>query len=249
MAGSNSTECLRLDGIDALRKGRVVLSDVSFTVCNKEIVSIIGPNGAGKSTLFDVITGFLKPSAGRMYFQGRDITTLTPDRRCHLGIARTFQVARPFSGMTAVENVIAALIFGKPSTKVNKFGDPWVRDRAMEHLKMVGIHHKANTPACLLTLSEQRRLEVARALATDPSLLLLDEFAAGLSPQAIDEALALIESLRSRGLTLLIIDHFLNVTVRVSDRLVAVDKGRVIAEGAVKKVLEHPAVVSAYLGI
>ncbi len=254
MFSETREKCLELFDIKAMRNGRAILEGINLSVYNQEIVSIIGPNGAGKSTLLDVITGFLKASSGKILFKDKNITYLPPHKICHLGIARTFQIATPFASLTAIENVMAAMIFGKNLQKTK-----WLKsykktgkkqfDKAMHLLEIVGLPHKATTRANELTLSEQRRLEVARALATDPELLLLDEFAAGLSPQAIENALKLLNDLRSRGLTLLIIDHFLNVTVKASDRLVAMDKGKIIASGSMKEVLEHPTVISAYLGV
>lgn len=245
MVSNKTEECLIVRDVSARRNGREVIKGITFKIRPGEIVSIIGPNGAGKSTLFDVISGFLKPHTGSVIFEGVDITTLKPHKICHLGIARTFQISRPFSGMTALENVVAAAMFGK----AEGLSVEECYSLAKTALDLVGISHKAHIRACSLTLSEQRRLEVARALATRPRLLLLDEFAAGLSPQAINNALKLIESLRNRGLTLLIIDHFLNVTVRASDRLIAIDRGRVVAEGPGEQVLKNPAVASAYLGV
>jgi len=225
-------------------KGRWVLRDVSLAVAEKEIVGIVGPNGAGKTTLFNIISGHVRTSTGTIRFHDRDVTAWPPHRLCHAGIGRTFQIAHCFPEMTVLENVIMALCFGKaePVPPANR------RDAAMELLQTLGIEPKAATKARELTLSELRRLEVARALGTQPHLLLLDEIAAGLSPQAVKHAVELVESLRRRGLTLLITDHFLNLTVKVSDRLVALDQGEKLAEGSPGDVMHHPDVVSAYLG-
>ncbi len=237
---------LTLKGIEVVRGQWPILHDLTFSLWKQEIVSIIGPNGAGKSTIFDVITGFLRPLRGEIRFRGIDITGKSPSSICHLGISRTFQIARPFPTMTAMENVLVAIAFGK-ARKVPI--DRRMRERAHGFLETVGIAHKSDIIARSLTLSEQRRLEVARAMATEPELLLLDEFAAGLSPKAIDRALQLIETLRRQGLTLLITDHFLNVTARASDRIIAIDGGRIIASGRPTDVLKNPAVASAYLGV
>ncbi len=251
MVYTKTKECLKLTNVTAIRNGKTILKNITFTINHGEIVSIIGPNGAGKSTLLDVIFGYVKPAEGQIIFNGKNITNISPHKICHLGIARTFQISIPFTSMTALENVIAAIVFGKGV----KMGD-WLKqknqklmDKAKNYLNMAGILHKANIRADELTLSEQRRLEVARALATNPTLLLLDEFAAGLSPQAIDNALNLIDDLRNHGLTVLIIDHFLNVTVKVSNKLIAMDKGRIIASGSTEDVLKHPTVVASYLGV
>ncbi len=251
MVYTNAKECLKLIDVKAIRNKRTILKDISFTIQHGEIVSIIGPNGAGKSTLLDVIFGYIKPANGQIIFDGKNITNTSPHKICHLGIARTFQISIPFTSMTALENVIAAIIFGKGVKKADWFKQKSrsLIEKAKSYLNMAGILHKADTRADELTLSEQRRLEVARALATNPTLLLLDEFAAGLSPQAIDNALKLIRDLQKQGLTVLIIDHFLNVTVNVSNRLIAMDKGRIIASGSAEDVLNHPTVVASYLGV
>jgi branched-chain amino acid transport system ATP-binding protein len=243
MAAVESPVCLELINIGVVLGGRPVLRGISFTVRQGEIVSIIGPNGAGKTTLFNVITGRVHSSSGRILYQGREITGWPPHRICHAGITRTFQIARPFPEMTVRENVLIGSWFGKPGTEVTS-----ASAKARELLELVGLAHKAEAVAGELTLSEQRRLEVARALSTQPHLLLLDEIAAGLSPQAVSQAVELILTLRRRGLTLLIVDHFLNLTAKVSDRLVALDQGETIASGAPSEVIQHPEVVSAYLG-
>ncbi len=225
---------------------RTILKDVSFSVHEGEIVSLIGPNGAGKTTLFNVISGLVRASAGDVIFLGRPITGWAPYKVCRAGIARTFQIARPFPDMSAEENVLIGLWFGKNSDTVH--GADAESREAVELLDLVGLREKRYTPGKELTLSEQRRLEVARALATHPSLLLLDEIAAGLSPHAVNQAAQLVLSLRERGMTILLVDHFLNLTARVSDRLVALDQGEKIVEGSPQEVLHHPEVLSAYLG-
>lgn len=237
---------LILESIVAERNREVVLRGLSFALKRQEIVSIIGPNGAGKSTVFDVITGFLKPLSGRVIFKGTDITGLQPNKICRLGIVRTFQIARPFNSMTTLENVMVAMMFGHGRTRSQ--GRDRILEKSREILEMVGLGHKSRTIARCLTLSEQRRLEVARAMATDPEMLLLDEFAAGLSPKAIDNAIGVIQRLRQEGLTLIIIDHFLNVTTRISDRIIALDQGEIVASGPPGDVFKNPSVASAYLG-
>ncbi len=246
MVRKEQEEYLTLKDVTLLLDNKLILDRITFSVHKQEIISVIGPNGAGKSTIFNIITGITHPSRGEIYFKGLPITYKEPYEICHLGISRTFQISRPFPSMTALENVMIAIMFGKPENR--KIKKEILAKRAMELLDMVGIGEKGNTVARCLTLSEQRRLEVARAMATNPELLLLDEFAAGLSPKAIDNALNLIEKLRKRGLTLLIIDHFLNVTARISDRIIAIDKGKIIAEGSVSEVLTNPVVASSYLG-
>jgi len=244
MAPNKTQVCLELRHIEIGFGGVPLLKDIGLRVEEQEIVSIIGPNGAGKTTLFNIICGHLHPDRGTVLFRGEDITRRPPHRICHGGIGRTFQIARPFPEMTPLENVMVGLIFGKRG----RTGWTSRADEAMELLAMVQLEHKAQLPARELTLSELRRLEVARALATRPQLLLLDEIAAGLSPQAVKQAVDLVKGLRSRGLALLIIDHFLNLTAKVSDRLVALDQGEKIMEGTPVEVLQCPDVISAYLG-
>jgi branched-chain amino acid transport system ATP-binding protein len=236
--------CLDLQNICIHFEQVQILRDVSLSVQENEIVSIIGPNGAGKSTLFNIICGLTRPSGGRVLYLGEDITRWPPHRICHAGIGRTFQIARPFAGMTTVENVMFGLCFGKPE------GGKWAlkRGEALRLLDLLQLSHKADTPARELTVSELRRLEAARTLATRPKLLLLDEIAAGFSPQVIEQWVELLKKLRGQGLTLLIIDHFLSLTAKVSDRLIVLHHGTIIAEGQPEAVLACPEVISAYFG-
>jgi branched-chain amino acid transport system ATP-binding protein len=220
-----------------------VLVDIDLHAREQEIIGIVGPNGAGKTTLMSVIAGQTRPTRGSIFFQGQEITAWPPHRRCRQGISRTFQIPRPFPEMTAWENVAIGLRFGKPDRH-----DGFSRPQALEFLEKVGLTHKADTLGRDLTLSEQRRLEVARALATGPRILLLDEVAAGLSPKMVRQVVTLVEKLRQQGLTLLIIDHFLNLTLEVSDRLVVLDRGEKIMEGPPQEIMRHPEVIGAYLG-
>lgn len=235
---------LKLEGISVEFQERAALRHIGLNVEQQEIVAVIGPNGAGKTTLFNVICGQVKPSSGTIHLDGRDITRWPSHRICHQGIARTFQIARPFPQMSTRQNILMGLWFGarKP------YGSPAAQARAEELLELVHLSPKVDLPAKELTLSEQRRLEIARALATNPRFLLLDEVAAGLSPHAIKEMAELIKTLRQQGLTLLLTDHFLTLTSKVSDRLVALDQGEIIMEGKPDQVLQSANVISAYLG-
>jgi branched-chain amino acid transport system ATP-binding protein len=244
MGTATPPTCLELSHLSVSLGGHTVLRDLTLAVEEREIVGIVGPNGAAKTTLFNVIAGQIKPFAGVVRYHDQDITSWPPHRICHAGIGRTFQIAHSFPEMTALENVMMALWFGK--NKVLPASER--QDEAEDLLQMVGLGHKGTTRARELTLSELRRLEVARALGTRPHLLLLDEIAAGLSPQAVKQSVELVESLRDQGLTLLITDHFLNLTLKVSDRLMALDRGEKITEGLPHQVMHHPDVVSAYLG-
>jgi len=223
-----------------------VLSNIDFSISEGEIVGLVGPNGAGKTTLFNLICGRYRPSSGKILFEGIDITSLKPHAICRLGISRTFQSSRPFHMMSSMQNILVGHIFGKG---FSLRADPEDRQAALELLEVVGIAHKAATPAGQLTLSEQRRLDLARALATRPKLLLLDEVAAGFSPVLVKQAIQLINRVRGRGVTLLIIDHFLNLSLKVSDRLLALDHGEIIAEGPPQMVMRNRDVLQAYLGL
>jgi len=211
-----------------------------------EIVGLVGPNGAGKTTLFNLISGRLRPSTGKILFEGKDITGFKPHTVCKLGISRTFQSSRPFSRMSTLQNVLAGQVFGKGFSLHTR---PEDKQMAHELLDVVGIAHKAETLAVNLTLSEQRRMDLARALATRPKLLLLDEVAAGFSPVLVKQAIKLINRVRERGVTLLIIDHFLNLSLKVADRLLALDHGEKIGEGPPNIVMKNREVLRAYLGM
>ena len=222
------------------------LNNIDFAVSEGEIVGLVGPNGAGKTTLFNLICGRLRPSSGNILFEGTDITSFKPHKICRLGISRTFQSSRPFPRMSTLQNVLVGHIFGKG---FSLHTCPEDRQMTEELLEVVGIAHKADTPAGQLTLSEQRRLDLARALATRPKLLLLDEVAAGFSPVLVKQAIQLINRVRERGVALLIIDHLLTLSLKVSDRLLALDHGEKIAEGPPNKVMRNRDVLQAYLGL
>ncbi len=243
MVPATEQNLLELRAIEVIWGPQRLLRNISLQVSPQEIIGIIGPNGAGKTTLMSVISGQVSPTSGKVFYQGQDITAWPPHRRCRAGIARTFQIPRPFADMTAWENVAIGIRFGRRRQSAG-----FLRDQALPYLELVGLTHKADTLGKDLTLSEQRRLEVARALATEPQLVLLDEVAAGLSPKMVRHVAALVEKLRQQGLTLLIIDHFLNLTLEVADRLVVLDRGEKIMEGPPQEIIRHPEVVGAYLG-
>ncbi len=244
MAPEIPARCLEVSHISKSFQGRRVLADVSLTVFDGEILGLIGPNGAGKTTLFNIITGLVHPDQGTVLLHGKDITRWPPPRLCHAGIARAFQIPQPFPEMTALENVLIGLWFGKETG-----GAPQdARQEARELLELVGLGPKEAVISRDLNLIDKRRLEIARALATRPHLLLLDEIAAGLSPAAVKVAVELVQQLRQSGLTLFITDHYLNLTLRASDRVVAMDQGQIITSGPAREVIRHPEVASAYLG-
>ena len=221
--------------------GLVAVDTVSFTMQQGEILSLIGPNGAGKTTLFNLISGQLKPTSGAIAFRNERISDLPPHRRAQRGIGRTFQIAKPLIGLTVRENVMVGAFLRHGAH------DAAYR-RADAVLDEVGLAARAEAPAGELTLSERRRLEVARALALDPELILLDEVMAGLNATEITHVIGLIQSLNARGVTFLVIEHNLKVVRAFSQRVIVLDHGALIAEGTAADVLSDPEVVRAYLG-
>lgn len=221
-----------------------VLSGVSFDVREGEFVGAIGPNGAGKTTLFALLGGYLAPTEGEISFAGRRIEALRPDRRCHLGIARAFQVVRPFPELTVFENVQAAAIFGKPDRRSRAE----VARAVDDVLALTGLARLADQPARTLSLPQRKRLEVARTLATRPRLLLLDEVLAGLNPRDVDDATPFIRSLNERGITVLMIEHNLRAIMGLSRRILVLNFGELIFDGTPQEAVADREVVRAYLG-
>ena len=221
--------------------GLRAVQDVSFAVKENETVALIGPNGAGKTTSFNLITGFHRPDSGSITAFGRELVGLRPYDVCAHGLARTFQVARPFGGMTVLANVMTGAFLRDKKPEI-------ARARAREAIAFVGLSAKEHTPARDLTTIDQRRLEMARALATEPRLLLLDEVMAGLNPAEIDQAVGLVGKLAQRGLTIVIVEHVMRAIMAVARHIVVLDHGQKIAEGTPKDVVANPEVVRAYLG-
>ncbi len=221
------------------------LKELDFSIEGGEIVGLVGPNGAGKTTLVNLITGRYRPTSGKVLLADEEITFCRPHEIRKRGISRTFQSSRPFANMSTLQNVVLGRIF---SGKFHLFTQQADVATAVQLLELVGIGHKARIPAGDLTLSEQRRLDLARALANEPRLLLLDEVAAGFSPLAVKQAVELVRRVKQRGVTLFIIDHFLTLSLRVSDRLLALDHGEKIAEGSPQEVMRNREVIRAYLG-
>ena len=221
--------------------GLRAVQDLSFSVQENETVALIGPNGAGKTTSFNLITGFHRPDGGSVTAFGREIVGLRPYDICALGLARTFQVAKPFGAMTVLANVMTGAFLRDKKLEV-------ARTRAREAIEFVGLSAKEHTPARDLTTIDQRRLEMARALATEPRLLLLDEVMAGLNPAEIDQAVALVGKLSQRGLTIIIVEHVMRAIMAVARHIVVLDHGQKIAEGSPKEVVANEDVVRAYLG-
>lgn len=234
---------LECQGITMRFGGLFALHRVSVACHEGEIVGLIGPNGSGKTTLFNVITGFLRPQEGTVWFKGADISARSPHRICHDGIARTYQLVRPFASLSARENVLAGIAFGRA---VRDGSRP--EQEVTRLLDLVGLADRGDAPASSLTLAQRKRLEIARALGTQPRLLLLDEAVAGLNPTETEEMLNLIASLRQGGLSLIVIEHNMRVIMGLSDRVVVLHHGERLAEGRPEQMSRDPRVVEAYLG-
>jgi len=224
--------------------GAVVVSDaVSFELAPGEALGVIGPNGAGKTSMFNLITGAVKPDSGKIGFDGNDITSKSMTQRCHGGIARSFQVPQPFSGMSVFENVMVA------ATQGARDSIPAANTHCLEVLEQTGMLQKANHLASSLTLLERKRLELARALCARPKLLLLDEIAGGLTEGECSELVATINALRSTGISIIWIEHIVHALLAVVDRLIVIDFGQKIAEGDPKEIMASDAVREIYMGI
>jgi branched-chain amino acid transport system ATP-binding protein len=240
---ASSVALLECEAITVRFGGLTALNGVEVSCFQGEILGLIGPNGSGKTTLFNVITGVVRPQAGRVRLAGQDITGLAPHQTSHRGIARTYQLVRPFASLSVHENVLAGIAFRRRADHSRS-----VRSEAAELLELVGLADRAHQPASHLTLVQRKRLEVARALGTHPRLLLLDEVVAGLNPAEADGMLRLIDSLRQAGLTVIVIEHNMRVIMGLSDRIVVLHHGEKLAEGTREQVSQDPLVVEAYLG-
>lgn len=228
----------RFGGVNAV-------SDVTFAVDQGEILGIIGPNGAGKTTLLNCISGVARPDAGEIRWNDVSIRDVPPFRRARLGIGRTFQIVRPFPSMTVRENTAMGALFGRPRGQLQPAA---AMKEADEVLELVGLAEKRNYPVLRLTVPDRKRLEVARALAMQPKLLLLDEVMAGLNPVEVEQALEIVRRVRDRGVTIVLIEHVMKVIVGVCTRALVLNFGRILVEGPPTEVLKDRRVIEAYLG-
>ncbi len=236
---------LDIRGVGMRFGGLQALSNVSFTVERGSVVGLIGPNGSGKTTLMNIISGVYRPTSGSVLFGGKTIADVRTYDVCKLGIARTFQVVKPFANLTVRENVAVGAMYGRAGTKRSTHE---AFDRAAELLEIVSLARVADRPASDLTIPDRKRLEVAKALALDPDVLLLDEVMAGLNASEVDEALTLLRSLSARGVTLIVVEHLMKAIMAVSTTIVVLAEGKKIAEGAPLDVTRSRAVIEAYLG-
>jgi ABC-type branched-subunit amino acid transport system ATPase component len=238
-----SAPLLEVAGLTRRFGGLVAVDDISLSLQPGEIMGLLGPNGSGKSTVLNLISGALRSDAGSVRLQGREIGSAAPYRIARLGVARTFQLVRVLASLNCRENVLAGLAFGRRSAWGHAAGQ-----RADELLARVGLAGRAATTTGELTYIDQKRLELARALALDPQLLLLDEWLAGLNPTELQEGIALVRSLRGDGVTILLVEHVMDAIRSLCDRCVVMNAGRKIAEGAPDAVLADAEVIRAYLG-
>lgn len=221
--------------------GVKAVDGVSFNIKEKEIVGLIGPNGAGKTTLFNLITGFIKPDKGSVFFRNQDITNLKPYKICQIGIGRTFQVVRPLSTLTILENLVTAAFLHHSNYREAK-------EYAIEISKVMGLANKVNKIAGTIPIADKKRLGFAQALATGAKLLLLDEVAAGLNPIEVEEFLGIIKEITLKGITIIMVEHVMKAVMSVANRILVLDHGELIAQGSPKEITSNEKVIKAYLG-
>jgi len=232
---------LEVKGLTKNFGGLMAVKDINFYVQRGEILGLIGPNGAGKTTIFNMIGGFFKPTKGTVYFKGIDITKLSPPKICKLGITRTFQLVKPLSQLTVLENVmVGAFVRVKDPIEARK--------RAIKILEFTGQVDKKDMRAANLSHGDRKKLEISKALATQPELLLLDECMAGLNPHEVSDAIEIIKRIRESGVTLIVIEHVMKAIMSISDRIIVLNHGEKIMEGTPDQVAVNPEVIKAYLG-
>jgi branched-chain amino acid transport system ATP-binding protein len=232
---------LRLDNVTVAFGGLLAVDAVSFELAAGEILGLIGPNGAGKTTVFNAVSGYTPATRGRISFRGQDVTRRPPYVLAAMGLGRTFQIVKPFAGLTVLDNIVVASYLRHP-----RQAD--ATEKAWEVLRFIGLTDRARQAAAGLTLAGRKRLEIGKALALEPKLLLLDEVVAGLNPTEADQTVQLILKIREAGVTILIVEHIMRVIMRISTRILVLNYGRLIAEGKPEAVARNPEVVQAYLG-
>jgi len=235
---------LEVNGITKSFGGLVAVNNLQFSVDKGDVVGLIGPNGSGKTTSFNLISGHLKPDEGSIWFNGTDITGLKTHKICRRGIARTFQLTKPFSGMTAIQNVMVGRLYGGKSPESLKKA----RQSCDRLLEFVGLGGKESVETHSFGTVDRKRLEIARALATEPELLLLDEMMSGLTSAEMEQALKLVKSISDSGITLIVVEHVMKAIMHISTRLIVLNYGEKIAEGKPQEVVSDQKVVDAYLG-
>ena len=238
---------LQVQSLSVSFGGLQALVDLSFEIAEGEIVGLVGPNGAGKSTLVGVISGAVRSRAGSVHFAGRDVTSLMPHRIAALGMARTFQLVQPFTGLTALDCTMLGVLYGSDAGRTERVSA--AREQALDALNLVGLKPHANTPAEQLNATQRRRLEIARAIAARPRLVLLDEVLSGLGGEELEQGILLVRAIRDRGIAILVVEHIVRAIAALADRVIVLDRGRKVTEGTVAEVLDDRRALSAYFGL